>query len=110
LPALREQAEILRSVAEEFESFTGQRGGHVATLTTFARVLEDMADRPHAIPSLLGEYRDNVGALGTWLNQTMEQPVQIDYIIVASPEQALPRPKPTALQTWVHEIRAFLAS
>ncbi|HHX01437.1 MAG TPA: extracellular solute-binding protein [Firmicutes bacterium] len=110
IDALREQAAILRSVADEFESFTGQRGGHIATLTTFARVLEDMADRPHAIPSLLGEYRDNVGALGTWLNQTMEQPVQIDFIVVASPDQTLPNPRPTALQTWLHEIKAFIAS
>ncbi|HKM17904.1 MAG TPA: ABC transporter substrate-binding protein, partial [Limnochordia bacterium] len=110
IPALREQAAVLRSVADEFEAYTGQKGGHVATLTSFARVLEDMAERPHAIPSLLGEYRDNVGSMGTWLNQTIEQPVQIDFIIIASPDQKLPNPKPTALQTWMHEIRAFLAS
>lgn len=110
IDALREQAAALRSVADEFESFTGQRGGHIATLSTFARVLDKMADKPYEIPSLLGEYRDNVGALGTWLNQTMEQPVQIDYIVIASPDQKLPNPKPTALQKLLHEIKAFLAS
>jgi len=110
IDALREQAAALRSVADEFESFPGQRGGHIATLSTFARVLDKMADKPYEIPSLLGEYRDNVGALGTWLNQTMEQPVQIDYIVIASPDQKLPNPKPTALQKLLHEIKAFLAS
>ena len=88
IPALREQAAVLRSVADEFEAYTGQKGGHVATLTSFARVLEDMAERPHAIPSLLGEYRDNVGSMGTWLNQTIEQPVQIDFIIIARRSKA----------------------
>lgn len=79
-------------------------------LTSFARLLNDMANRPYAIPSLIGEYRDNVGALGTWMNQTMEQPVQIDYIIVASPDKEIPKAQPTTIQTIGHEIKAFLSS
>lgn len=110
IDALKEQAQVLTDIANELEEYTGQKGGHIAVLTTFARVLEDMARRPYAIPGLIGEFRDNVGALGTWMNQTMEQPVQIDYILVTSPDQEIPNAKPTALQTFTHEIKAFLAS
>lgn len=110
IDALMEQAAILRDISYEFELFTGQKGGHTALLNTFARMLEDMADRPYAIPSLIQEFRDNVGALGTWMNQTIEQPLQVDYIIVASPDKVLPSPKPTAVQTLTHEIKSFLAS
>src|SRR5690606_3982664 len=106
----KEQAQVLTDIANELEEYTGQKGGHIAVLTTFARMLEDMARRPYAIPRLIGEFRDNVGALGTWMNQTMEQPVQIDYILVTSPDQEIPNAKPTALQTFTHEIKAFLAS
>lgn len=110
IDALREQAEVLSEIANEFEEYTGQKGGHIAVLTSFARLLNDMANRPYAIPSLIGEYRDNVGALGTWMNQTMEQPVQIDYIIVASPDKEIPKAQPTTIQTIGHEIKAFLSS
>lgn len=108
--ALLEQALVLEGIAMEFESYTGQKGSHTATLLTFVRLLRDMADRPYAIPGLIGEYRDNVGALGTWMQQTMEQPLQIDFIIVASPEQELPKASPTVIQTLIHEVKAFSAS
>ena len=47
-------------------------------------MLDRMIDRPDRIPSLLGEFRDNIGALGEWITNTESQPLQIDYIIVAS--------------------------
>lgn len=107
---LTTQADALREIANEFEEFTGQKGGHTAVLNTFARMLEDMVNRPYKIPSLIPDFRDNVGSLGRWIQQTMEQPLQIDYIVIASPEQKLPESKPTLLQTLRHEIRAFVAS
>lgn len=110
IDALLEQANVLRNIADEFETITGQRGGHTAVLTTFAIQLEDMAARPYAIPGMIQEYRDNVGALGTWMNQTIEQPLQIDYIIIASPEQEIPDSQPTTVQKLTHEVKAFIAS
>jgi len=108
--ALREQAQVLKDISAEFEASTGQKGGHNALLTTFSRLLEEMADKPYKIPSLLSEYRDNIGSLGTWMNQTMEQPLQIDFIVIASPDQKLPNAKPTFWQSLKHEITAFISS
>lgn len=104
------QAGIMRNMAEQFEALTGQRGGHTATLIDIALMLERMVEKPWAIPGMLGEYRDGIGTLGTWVMNTRNQPLQIDYIIVASPDQNLPRAEPTFFQTLWHEIRAFVAS
>ena len=73
-------------------------------------MLERMADRPDRIPGLLGEFRDNIGSLGAWIIDTESQPLQIDYFIVASPEQELPRATPTLWQGFVHELRAYIGS
>ncbi|NLM25646.1 MAG: extracellular solute-binding protein [Firmicutes bacterium] len=110
LELLAAEADALREIAAEFEEFTGQRGSHISTLNTFVLMLEDMVKRPHKIPTLIPDFRDNVGALGRWIQQTMEQPLQIDYIVIASPEQEFPRTQPTFLETLRHEILAFLAS
>jgi len=58
----------------------------------------------------LDEYRDNLSALGTWLLQTVEQPLQIDYILITSPEQELPRAEPTFWETVRHELAKLVAS
>lgn len=110
LERLSIQSEALRNMAAEFERITGQKGGHTATLTDFARMLDRMVTRPDSIPNLLQEYRDAIGNLGTWIMNTRKQPLQIDYLVIASPEQEMPRAKPTVWEAALHEIRAFAAS
>lgn len=110
LNRLAEQSEIIKEMAEELRSITGERGGHTATLIDLARMLDRMVDRPDSIPNLLREYRDGIGNLGTWIMNTRNQPLQIDYLIVASPGQQLPQARPSTFQTLVHEVRAFTTS
>ena len=110
LQRLREQASILRGMASELETLTGQRGGHIATLVEVALMLTRMADEPDSIPKILEEYRDGIGNLGTWVIATRSQPLQIDYFVVAAPDKKMPRATPTFLETLIHEIRAFIAS
>lgn len=107
---LREQAQIVDGIADELENFTQQKGGNVALLRDLSRQLRDMSERPHTIPKRLGAYRDNIAALGTWIIDTREQPLQIDYIIVASEGATLPEATATRRQAWTHELRAFKAS
>ena len=107
---LREQAGAFQEIKDYFEEYTGQKGGHTAVLNQLIVMLNKMADQPYMIPGLLGKYRDNIGALGTWIIDTEKQPLTIDYMIVASPEKELPAARPTILQTLVHEVRAFINS
>lgn len=110
LNRLAVQADVLRGLAAELERITGDRGGQTATLLDIARMLDRMVRRPDSIPNLLQEYRDAIGNLGTWVMNTRKQPLQIDYIIVASPGQELPRATPKWWEVALHEARAFLAS
>lgn len=110
LDRIRDSARDLRFMASEFERITGQRGGHTATLSDFARMLDRMHDKPDSIPNLLQEYRDAIGQLGAWIMTSRQQPLQVDFLIVASPEQEMPRAKPTVWEVFSHEIRAFASS
>lgn len=110
LKRLAEQSRVLTEMAAEFELLTGQKGGHLATLTDLSRMLDRMVDKPESIPNLLKEYRDGIGSLGTWVMDTRNQPLQIDYMVISSPGEKLPRATPTRLEVALHEFRAFLAS
>lgn len=110
ITGLERESQVIKSLARALEDYTGEKGSHVALLEDIARQLKDMAKRPHTIPSRLGAYRDNIGALGTWILTTREQPLQLDYLLVASPEVTLPDAHPTAGEVMAHEMKAFAAS
>lgn len=104
------QSVRLARMAADFEAVTGLKGGHTETLLNLARLLSRISANPDLIPASLGEFSDDKSALGTWITRTKDQPLQIDYIVVASPGRKLPRPDPTIFQIALHEVRAFLAS
>ncbi|MCK9524985.1 MAG: extracellular solute-binding protein [Limnochordia bacterium] len=107
---MAEQAALLHDLADHMEESTQQRGGHMLTVRNLALQLESMAATPESIQVRLEEYRDNLSALGTWILQTMEQPLQIDYLLVASPDVELPEASPTLWQTVRHECSKLASS
>src|SRR5690606_10012346 len=48
--------------------------------------------------------------LGTWIVQAREQPLQIDYLIVASPDAPIARNESGMLALIGHELQSFWAS
>lgn len=107
---LRDLSESFKEIRSHFEEYTGQTGGHNVILSTITFMLDRMADRPDRIPGILNEFRDNIGALGEWISNTESQPLQVDYIIVASPDEALPQAVPTRRQAMRHELQAYIGS
>lgn len=107
---LRRQSRILAEVAERLEEYTGHKGSHVAILNYMSTIMERMAENPERITWRLTNFRDNAGALGEWILNTREQMLQIDYLVVAGPDQKMPRTHPHFGQVLLHELRAFFAS
>jgi ABC-type glycerol-3-phosphate transport system substrate-binding protein len=107
---LQVQSEVLAQLSKELESYTGEKGSHVALLDDLSRQLADMAKRPDTIPKRLGAYRDNISGLGTWILETREQPLQLDSLIIASLDAKLPKAAPSKLEVLTHEVKAFGAS
>lgn len=109
---LLEQSRVMAELSDKLHAYTGQRGSHNAILDRLSFQLQDMANRPRTIQRRLNEFRDNVGALGTWILFTREQPLEIDYFVVHSPDKldALPAADVGFFPRVLHEFRAFLAS
>lgn len=110
ITALERQSQIIGELAADLRQITGESGAQVAILEQLSRSLWLMADRPQSIPRRLSAFRDNAGALGAWILQAREQPLQIDYILVSSPDVKQPKTKPNLGQVALHELRAFLSS
>lgn len=104
------QSQTLSEVADELAELTGETSDQTAILNTMAYQLNDFVQRPETIQRRLDSYKINVGGLGTWILTVREQPLEIDYFIVASPESEMPEADAPFYRKAMHEIGAFAHS
>lgn len=104
---LLQQSEIISEVAKRLEETTGEKSDKVSMLYTASYQLNDLAERPETIQHRLKTYKDNVGALGAWILNVREQPLDIDYLIVSSPHAEMPRAEANWLAKVKHELLLF---
>ncbi len=103
-------AEELEELGEELEAITGERGSNVAILNNVARVAKRMGLNEDEIARNLETYKTNIGTLGTWMNTARNQPLELDYIILASPGDKLPKANAGAWKSFTYEMEQFIAS
>ncbi len=82
---LLRQARELESISEAFSKVTKSTGSHAKTLDKVAMLLERMGSDESKIAGNLDNLKENLGTLGTWLQTSTEQPLEIDYIIAEAP-------------------------
>lgn len=114
IPDLRKsfaaQAQILHTIIEELERQSGGKGERTAVLNKVAFQLDDLAKNPESIIRRLEAFKSNIVALGTWTLTAKEMPLEIDYIVVASEDAALPKANASWFANLLHGIRLFAAS
>ena len=54
--------------------------------------------------------KNNIGSLGTWLNNITEQSLTIDYFVIQPAEDKLPKANGNILQELGFELKAFVYS
>lgn len=110
IPTLEENAKILRENAEKIIKISGKRASESALLERVALQLEGMAKEPETIAQRLQRYRDNLSALSSWVLSIREQPLDIDYIVIASLEQSIPRILPNFAEKFIDGLKKFFIS
>lgn len=88
------QYRALTNVVEYLKDLTGTTGSSTATLIKVANLLYRMGSDEDKIAENLENLKTNIGTLGTWVNDTMAQPVTFDYFTVQSADnKILPKAK-----------------
>lgn len=110
LKGLVKEAENLNNASAQLTEVTGAKGDHAATLERIAVILERMGTYPTTIAGSMSTLKDHLGTLGTWLTDSQNQPLLIDYICLQSPSDELPQAEATWWQKFVNELQKFIAS
>lgn len=91
IPGLLEEftrlAEELKQIQGAIEALTGSKGSEAAALERMCVALESCVERPLRIPDYLKQIKDNITALSSWMVDYRVQPLEVDYIEIASPDR-----------------------
>jgi len=100
----------LQAVATRLRQLANGSSDQEALLKTMTVQLNEMIEKPENIHRKLTEYKTNAGGLGTWVQQAREHPLEIDAIIISSPDQDVKIKGLGAFAKLTHEIRTFVNS
>lgn len=107
---MRVEAENLRAVLARFEEIIGEKGEHSVLLERVAYTLEVMGNDETKVAANLSILKSYIGSIGTWLLQSRNQPLQMDYILVQGVDNKLPKGEAGFFSTIWFEIQSFFMS
>ncbi len=72
--------------------------------------LEDLIEKPDRISRQLSTFNDNITAISEWMLSLDEQPLQLDYLMLAGEGSSLPKAEGNFFQNLGHGFSAFVGS
>jgi len=109
LPELRSQMMAVRDdldgALSELRRIGGQSSERERVLITMRDQLNTLINNIELFPRHVSSFRVNIRACGAWLNEAIEQPLQLDFISVHSPDVTVNSPRNNILHRIWHEIR-----
>lgn len=110
LKGLREQSANLYQISDELAVLMGGKGSHSATLDRVANVCERMGYYPTTIAGYMDTLNSYTSSLGTWLADTQNQPLDIDYFCIQAPDADAPRAEPNIFVKFWGGVQKFIMS
>jgi len=107
---LDRQRQLVAGRIARLEALTGERGETTTALRRIVRQLSDMIREPETIADRLEAFKINVGALGAWLLDVRQLPLELDYLVVQSPDQPIPEAESGRARRLFYGAAAFAAS
>ena len=107
---LTKERDRLKAVAAQLKLLADGSSDQEALLKTMTVQLDEMIDKPENIHRKLNEYKTNTGGLGTWVQQAREHPLEIDAILLTSPDEKIKVDGLGLMAKATHEVKTFANS
>ncbi|MBQ2923392.1 MAG: extracellular solute-binding protein [Tyzzerella sp.] len=115
IPDVLEHMEVslaeLEGIEKELEQLSGEVGGeNTAVVRRLCTDLENMLEEPESISKRLGNFMSDITSLGTWINTSREQPLQLDYMMLSNVTDGVPKDKSGFWALIKYHIQQFIYS
>ncbi len=107
---LKAQTERLKQVMEQLIQRSGMQGESIQIIKRLATQTQEMYEKPENIAKRFSAFQQNISSLGTWVSTESQQPLTIDYLLIAPADQQAPQASLGFFAEASYHIRSFVAS
>ncbi|MBR2085980.1 MAG: extracellular solute-binding protein, partial [Oscillospiraceae bacterium] len=110
LPQFEQLSADLKRIKTQIEALADSKGSEAAAIERMYIILDACIERPLRIPDYLQQIKDNITALSAWMYDYRDQPLEIDYIEIASPDRKFSRVKENVFRQAGFGWKRFVSS
>lgn len=110
LSVFEEARQELQAANAQLETISGNKGEQSAYIDQMLVLIDMMLKRKDTIPEQMSTFSDRINALSSWVASAAEVPLLIDYLVVSTPEQALPAAEAGFFTRVFSAVQDFVAS
>lgn len=110
IPAFEQISAQLKEVQDGIESLSGTKGSEAAAIERMTIILDKCIRKPKRIPNYLTQIKDNVTALSAWMRDYRDQPLEVDYIELASAGRGFAEVDEGFFASLIFQIKSFFGS
>lgn len=100
----------LDDVIVELRNVAGGSSNREATLITMRDQLEYLIKDTERFTKIVGDYKTNTSALGTWIIESQAQPLALDTIYIHSPNVAIKQENNSWIKKIIHVLKTLYYS
>lgn len=104
------ESKRLYEIVDRIVKITGEKGEKTSLLEKMAMEAAWLAEDPESVTEELTQLKNNISALGTWLVQISEMPLEIDSLIIGSAESKLPRARANFFESLYYGFIRFMST
>lgn len=110
LEEMKAVSQKLKDIEVKVEELTSGGGQSTAVFTRLYKQLDAMYEDHVTIAKRFANFKSNITALGTWINDGRSQPLTIDYIQFSNTSTALPKAEKNFFEVLGYYIEQFFHS
>lgn len=107
---LKDILKILTRQKQIIIDINGKTGGEMASIQSLINQLENFIKNPDELAIKIDTFKTNIAGLAAWNMKLREQPLEIDYISVFTPDEKLPNANGGFFEKIWFEINKLFAS
>ncbi len=103
-------SEELKTIQSNIETMAGSTGSEAASLERMYIILDKCVEKPLKIPDYLSQIKDNITSLSSWMCDYRNQPLEVDYLEIASADRSFSSVKENFFKTVGFSWNRFYSS
>lgn len=100
----------LKNVSNYLVYISKSRGGETSEIDHLIRQLEEFVEDPEEIPSQVATFKSNISALGTWITNKRNQPLEIDNFELLPENVSFQKKNSGLFKQFGFNIKRFIVS